>query len=104
MTPPPSERHRPLIATEIRPIPSAPHRRPKELAARHDAAEGASRVSDIVASLLEESETVEFRSAERLLDALERQGRTIAGYPRVRPDDCEQFLSAMRQVLICAEP
>ena len=56
------------------------------------------RDSDFVAKLLDESDALEFRTAERILDALERQGRTIAGYPRVRPADCAHFLSAMRLV------
>ena len=55
-------------------------------------------ISDFVAKLLDESDALEFRTAERILDALERQGRTIAGYPRVRPADCAHFLSAMRLV------
>ncbi len=53
---------------------------------------------DFVAKLLDESDALEFRNAERILDALERQGRTVAGYPRVRPADCAHFLSAMRLV------
>lgn len=55
-------------------------------------------VSGLVAKLLDESEAIEFRNAERILDALERQGETIAGYPRVRPPDCSEFLDAMRRV------
>ncbi len=54
--------------------------------------------SDVVAKLLDDLDVMEFRSAERLLDALERQGRTIAGYPRARPTDCENFVMAMRAV------
>jgi hypothetical protein len=55
-------------------------------------------LSDFVAKLLDEFDAIEFRSAERILDALEREGRTIAGYPRARPADCDQFVNAMRLV------
>ena len=71
----------------------------REGIARLDAAElGPTRLSDFVAKLLDETDAVEFRNAERLLDALERQGRTIAGYPRARPTDCDEFLGAARLV------
>jgi ADP-heptose:LPS heptosyltransferase len=73
--------------------------RVREGIAQLDAAEPAPvRSSDVVAKLLDDLDMIEFRSAERLLDALERQGRTIAGYPRARPTDCENFVSAMRAV------
>ncbi len=68
-------------------------------------------LSDLVAKLLDEFGAIEFRTAERILDALERQGRTIAGYPRVRPADCDHFVHAMqlvfeanRRAFITADP
>ena len=71
----------------------------REGVARLDAGEAApAQSSDVVSKLLDDLDVIEFRSAERLLDALERQGRTIAGYPRARPTDCENFVMAMRGV------
>ncbi len=71
----------------------------REGGARLDAGEAApAQSSDVVSKLLDDLDVIEFRSAERLLDALERQGRTIAGYPRARPTDCENFVMAMRGV------
>jgi len=76
-----------------------PHFRARDALTRPAAAElHPNRLSEFVTKLLDESDAFEFRNAERILDALERQGRTIAGYPRVRPVDCEHFLDAMRLV------
>ena len=73
--------------------------RARERGSRLDGSDlGPGRISDFVAKLLDESDAIEFRTAERILDALERQGRTLAGYPRVRPVDCDHFLHAMRLV------
>jgi ADP-heptose:LPS heptosyltransferase len=84
---------------EIPRVSATPRFRAKEGVAKLDASDLApGQISDFVAKLLDESDAVEFRAAERILDALERQGRTIAGYPRVRPADCEHFLGAMRLV------
>ncbi|RBP08690.1 ADP-heptose:LPS heptosyltransferase [Roseiarcus fermentans] len=56
------------------------------------------RLSEFVGQLLDEFGASEFRGAERIVDALERQGKTISGYPRIRPADCDRFLGAMRLV------
>ncbi|MGO9418193.1 glycosyltransferase family 9 protein [Roseiarcus sp.] len=93
-------------------ISATPHFRMKDGVARPDAVElGPRGLSDLVAKLLDESDAGEFRSAERILDALERQGRTIAGYPRVRPIDCAHFVDAIklvfdsyRRAFVTAEP
>jgi ADP-heptose:LPS heptosyltransferase len=79
-----------------RPSSVAPRRAWDETAKRDAQDPGSRRVTDLVARLLDESEAAEFSTAEHLLEALERQGRTIAGYPRVRPADCARFLDAMQ--------
>jgi ADP-heptose:LPS heptosyltransferase len=84
---------------EAQRIPAHHSLRTREGLTRLEAAEPAPvGSSDVVAKLLDDLDVLEFRSAERLLDALERQGRTIAGYPRARPTDCENFVMAMRVV------
>jgi ADP-heptose:LPS heptosyltransferase len=76
-----------------------PRFRLSEGVASHDGKElHSERLADLLAKLLDESDAVEFHGAERILEALERQGRTIAGHPRVRPADCDQFLDAVRLV------
>ena len=88
-----------MISNEAQRKPAALRFAVRDGIARLDPPEAsAGRLSGLVAKLMAESEGVEFRSAERILDALERQGRTLAGYPRVRPADCDQFLGAIREV------
>jgi ADP-heptose:LPS heptosyltransferase len=60
------------------------------------AAAGGQDFAKVVARLLDEFDASDFRSAERILDAVRRQGRTIAGYPKIRPKDCDRVIRAMR--------
>jgi ADP-heptose:LPS heptosyltransferase len=53
-------------------------------------------VAQAVVRLLDEFEASDFRGAERLLYALQRQGRTVSGYPKVRAVDCERVTRALR--------
>jgi ADP-heptose:LPS heptosyltransferase len=50
----------------------------------------------VVSKLLDEFDAADFRSAERILEAMRRQGRTISGYPRIRPRDCDRVNRAIR--------
>jgi ADP-heptose:LPS heptosyltransferase len=50
----------------------------------------------LVEKLLDEFDASDFRSAERILEAVRRQGRTVAGYPRIRPNDCDRMIRAIR--------
>src|SRR5271170_5642548 len=50
----------------------------------------------VVSQLLDEFAAADFRSAERVLDRLRQQGRTISGYPRIRPSDCDRVIRAIR--------
>ena len=50
----------------------------------------------VVSQLLDEFAAADFRSAERVLDTMRRQGRTISGYPRIRPSDCDRVIRAIR--------
>lgn len=45
--------------------------------------------------LLDEFNAADFSAAERILDVLRRQGRTLSGYPRIRPGDCERVIKAL---------
>ena len=51
-----------------------------------------------VAKLLDEFEAADFRSAERILALLSRQGRTGPGFPRARPSDCERVTISLKRV------
>ena len=52
--------------------------------------------ASVVTRLLDEFDAADFRSAERILDAMRRQGRTVSGYPRIRPSDCDRVVRAIR--------
>ena len=58
----------------------------------------------IVSKLLDEFDAADFRSAERILDTIQRQGRTISGYPRVRPADCDRVNRAIRAAFEANRP
>ena len=59
---------------------------------------------DVVSQLLDEFAAADFRSAERILDTMRRQGRTISGYPRVRPSDCDRVIRAIRAAFDANRP
>jgi hypothetical protein len=58
----------------------------------------------IVTRLLDEFDAADFRSAERILDIMRRQGRTVSGFPRIRPADCERVIKAIRVVFEANRP
>jgi ADP-heptose:LPS heptosyltransferase len=58
----------------------------------------------VVSKLLDEFDAADFRSAERILEAIRRQGRTISGYPRVRPGDCDRVIRAIRTAFEANRP
>ena len=58
----------------------------------------------VVSQLLDEFAAADFRSAERVLDTMRRQGRTISGYPRIRPSDCDRVIRAIRAAFDANRP
>jgi ADP-heptose:LPS heptosyltransferase len=58
----------------------------------------------VVSKLLDEFDAADFRSAERILETIRRQGRTISGYPRVRPGDCDRVNHAIRAAFEANRP
>jgi len=58
----------------------------------------------LVSRLLDEFDAADFRSAERVLEVMRRQGRTVAGYPRVRPKDCDRVIRAARAAFDANRP
>jgi ADP-heptose:LPS heptosyltransferase len=58
----------------------------------------------VVSKLLDEFDAADFRSAERILETIRRQGRTISGYPRVRPGDCDRVNRAIRAAFEANRP
>jgi len=85
---------------ETRLISDSPHFRTKDGIAKLGAADaGVSPrdFADVVTKLLED-DAADFRNAERILDVMRRQGRTISGYPRIRPDDCVRVIDAIRAI------
>ena len=58
----------------------------------------------VVSQLLDEFAAADFRSAERVLDTMRRQGRTISGYPRIRPSDCDRVIRAIRAAFEANRP
>lgn len=58
----------------------------------------------VVSQLLDEFAAADFRSAERVLDRLRQQGRTISGYPRIRPSDCDRVIRAIRAAFEANRP
>ena len=50
--------------------------------------------------LLDEYEVADIRVAERLFEILARQGRTEAGFPRVRAIDCSLVVDAIRRAFV----
>jgi ADP-heptose:LPS heptosyltransferase len=58
----------------------------------------------VVSQLLDEFDAADFRSAERILEAIRRQGRTISGHPRVRPSDCDRVNRAIRAAFEANRP
>jgi ADP-heptose:LPS heptosyltransferase len=67
---------------------------PAKVAASRTA--GGQDFAKLIGRLLDEFDASDFRSAERILDAVQRQGRTIAGFPRIRPNDCDRAVRAMQ--------
>ena len=63
-----------------------------------------SEFAGVVTRLLDEFAAADFRSAERILDTMRRQGRTISGYPRVRPSDCDRVIRAIRAAFDANRP
>ena len=83
------------------------HRRLRLLSgtARSGAPEvGPTDFAGVVTRLLDEFDAADFRSAERILDIMRRQGRTVSGFPRIRPADCERVILAMRSVFEINRP
>jgi hypothetical protein len=58
----------------------------------------------VVTRLLDEFDAADFRSAERILEAMRRQGRTVSGYPRARPADCDRVVRAIRAAFEANRP
>ena len=58
----------------------------------------------VVTRLLDEFDAADFRSAERILEAMRRQGRTVSGYPRVRPKDCDRVIQGIRAAFEANRP
>lgn len=58
----------------------------------------------VVTRLLDEFDAADFRSAERILDIIRRQGRTVSGFPRIRPADCDRVIKAIRVVFQANRP
>ena len=63
-----------------------------------------SEFAGVVTRLLDEFDAADFRSAERILEAMRRQGRTVSGYPRVRPGDCDRVVRAIRAAFEANRP
>ena len=84
---------------EPRPVSADSIFRMRDGADRFSVVEARARPGDfasVVTRLLDEFDAADFRSAERILDAMRRQGRTVSGYPRVRPGDCDRVVRAIR--------
>ncbi len=60
--------------------------------------------ASVVTRLLDEFDAADFRSAERILDVIRRQGRTVSGHPRVRPADCDRVIEALQTVFEAYRP
>ena len=67
---------------------------PAKVAASRTA--GGQDFAKLIGRLLDEFDASDFRSAERILDAVQRHGRAIAGFPRIRPNDCDRAVRAMQ--------
>ena len=50
----------------------------------------------LIVGLLEEFDARDFRTVERLVEAVGRGGQTISGFPRVRPEECGRIMEAVR--------
>ncbi len=60
--------------------------------------------ASVVSGLLDKFDASDFRGAERILEAMRRQGRTVSGNPRVRPRDCNHVLRAIRDAFEANRP
>ena len=58
----------------------------------------------VVTRLLDEFDAADFRGAERILEVMRRQGRTVSGFPRIRPADCNRVIVAIRLVFEANRP
>ncbi len=58
----------------------------------------------VVTRLLDEFDAADFRSAERILETMRRQGRTVAGFPRIRPKDCDRVIRGIRAAFEANRP
>jgi ADP-heptose:LPS heptosyltransferase len=58
----------------------------------------------VVSRLLDEFDAADIRGAERILEAMRRQGRTISGNPRIRPRDCDRVNRAIRSAFEANRP
>ena len=63
-----------------------------------DTADGQHEIVDL-GRLIDEFDARDFRHAERIVDVFKRQGRTAAGYPRIRPMDCRAVTKVLSQLL-----
>jgi ADP-heptose:LPS heptosyltransferase len=53
----------------------------------------------VLQRLLDEFDARDFRQVERIVEVFKRQGRTVAGYPRVRPSDCRRVIIALHSAM-----
>jgi hypothetical protein len=60
--------------------------------------------ASVISGLLDKFDATDFRGAERILEAMRRQGRTVSGNPRIRPRDCDHVLRAIRDAFEANRP
>ena len=90
---------------EIRSPPSNAHFRMKDATGRSGSADVSPRdFAGVITRLLDEFDAADFRAAERILDIMRRQGRTVSGFPRIRPADCDRVIEAIRTVFEAIRP
>jgi ADP-heptose:LPS heptosyltransferase len=52
---------------------------------------------DLLERFIDEFDVINARSAMRIVEVFARQGRTVSGYPRLRPDDCARVTDALNR-------
>ena len=90
---------------ETRHVSDHPHFRMTDAIGGLGAADVSPRdFAGVVTRLLDEFDAADFRGAERILEVMRRQGRTVSGFPRIRPADCNRVIVAIRSVFEANRP
>lgn len=63
-----------------------------------------SLLNEFFSEFLDAAAFADFRHAERLVASLKRQGRTVAGYPIVRPADCGRIVGVLSGIFETSKP